>query len=157
MTRLSQSDFDMLRRNAPLVSIDFVIENNDGRVLVGKRANDPAREMWFVPGGRVLKDEYLDDAFRRLLKAELGESQELCPEKRSDAQFLGVYEHHYPAQENTQSGFSIHYIVLGYRIRARTTSSNVLPRSQHDRWEWMTKRELLTSKDVHENTKAYVR
>jgi colanic acid biosynthesis protein WcaH len=38
--------------NVPLVSVDLVIEHDDG-VLLGKRENEPAKNEWVVPGGTV--------------------------------------------------------------------------------------------------------
>ncbi|WP_188925660.1 NUDIX domain-containing protein [Shewanella algicola] len=58
--------------NTPLVSIDFVVYNQKGEVLLGKRNNRPAQGGWFVPGGRIKKDELMSAAFKRLAKNELG-------------------------------------------------------------------------------------
>jgi colanic acid biosynthesis protein WcaH len=35
------------------VSIDLIVRDADGRVLLGLRNNRPARDWWFVPGGIV--------------------------------------------------------------------------------------------------------
>lgn len=58
--------------HAPLVSIDLLVTDSQGRTLVGRRINPPAAASWFAPGGRVRKDETLDAAFLRLTEAELG-------------------------------------------------------------------------------------
>ena len=54
---LPLSTFKTVIASTPLISIDLVIKNNTGRILLGKRTNRPAQGFWFVPGGRVLKDE----------------------------------------------------------------------------------------------------
>lgn len=69
---LSQEDFATVVRSTPLISIDLIVENERGEFLLGKRTNRPAQGLWFVPGGRVQKDETLSDAFERLTLAELG-------------------------------------------------------------------------------------
>jgi len=42
---------------SPLVSIDLIVYNDKNKVLLGKRANRPAKDYWFVPGGRIRKNE----------------------------------------------------------------------------------------------------
>ncbi len=39
-------------KNAPLVSIDIIVKNKDGKILLGFRNNEPAKNTWFIPGGR---------------------------------------------------------------------------------------------------------
>jgi colanic acid biosynthesis protein WcaH len=45
--------FATVIRCAPLVSIDLVLRDPAGRVLVGCRNNEPARGMLFVPGSVI--------------------------------------------------------------------------------------------------------
>ncbi len=59
---LARDAFLAVVRDAPLVSIDLVLPDDVGRLLMGLRTNEPARGSWFVPGGRILKDEPLDEA-----------------------------------------------------------------------------------------------
>ncbi|GAM63316.1 GDP-mannose mannosyl hydrolase [Vibrio ishigakensis] len=106
MGKLSLEAFKSVVRNAPLVSIDLVVRNNKGEVLLGERTNRPAQGFWFVPGGRILKDESLEQAFSRLTLMELGKALKL-----TSARFHGVYEHFY--NDNfSEDDFSTHYVVL---------------------------------------------
>ncbi|HGU2589280.1 TPA: NUDIX domain-containing protein, partial [Escherichia coli] len=52
---LHSQDFATIVRSTPLISIDLIVENEFGEILLGKRINRPAQGYWFVPGGRVLK------------------------------------------------------------------------------------------------------
>ena len=59
----------------PIPTVDFVIvrtKNDKREFLLGKRSNKPYRGRWFVPGGRVLWGETLEEAAGRQLKRELG-------------------------------------------------------------------------------------
>jgi colanic acid biosynthesis protein WcaH len=145
--RLDRADFLQLLRNGPLVSLDLVVRDRDDRVLVGWRVNRPARDAWFVPGGRVYKDERLGDAFARITAAELGRALEL-----PDARPLGVFEHLYDDNGLDEPGVSTHYVVLAYELRAEALR---LPDAQHSTWRWMTAAELLSDPSVHPNTRAY--
>lgn len=146
--RLDRADFLQLVRTAPLVSVDLVVRDPAGRALVGWRVNRPARDAWFVPGGRVYKDERLDDAFRRITAAELGRASE-----RSAASFLGVFEHLYDDNGLDAPGVGTHYVVLAYGLHV--DGDFRLPDAQHSAWRWMTSAELLAEPAVHPNTRAY--
>jgi colanic acid biosynthesis protein WcaH len=144
---LSKDLFNTIVTHTPLISIDLIVENGAGEVLLGKRLNRPAQGYWFVPGGRVLKNETLDVAFVRLTQQELGVSL-----FRSDAVFHGVYEHLYE-DSFIAADVSTHYVVLAYRLKL--SQLNDLPKQQHGDYAWFSEDELLTDGLVHENTKAY--
>ena len=69
---LDKTQFQQIVAAMPLISIDLIVRNELGQVLLGRRLNRPAQGFWFVPGGRVRKDERLNDAFWRLTEEELG-------------------------------------------------------------------------------------
>jgi colanic acid biosynthesis protein WcaH len=71
---LDKETFSTVIESTPLVSIDLVIKNQQGQALLGQRLNRPAKGFWFVPGGRVLKNESLAAAFKRLTLDELGQN-----------------------------------------------------------------------------------
>lgn len=146
---LSTDDFATLVRLGPLVSIDLVVHDPAGCVLVGRRTNEPARGTWFVPGGSIQKGETLDVAFRRIAKAELGIDAE-----RADATFRGVYEHHYPTNFTGDPSFGTHYIVLAYELRLPSRPAP-LPADQHGDYRWLTAAEARDMPDLHPNTLAY--
>ncbi len=72
MMFLRQEDFATVVRSTPLVSLDFIVETVAAKALLGKRTNRPAQGYWFVPGGRVQKDETLEAAFERLTMRNWG-------------------------------------------------------------------------------------
>jgi colanic acid biosynthesis protein WcaH len=146
---LNKDEFAFVVRNAPLVSIDLIIRNPDQRVLVGLRTNEPAKGKWFVPGGVVRKYERLADAFARIVKAEIGLEASI-----GDAKFVGVYEHLYDSNVFREEGFGTHYVVLAYQLNLDHQPPLVSDR-QHSEFRWMTPAELISSPDVHQNTRAY--
>ncbi|MCA1922427.1 GDP-mannose mannosyl hydrolase [Buttiauxella noackiae] len=145
---LSAEDFATVVRATPLISIDLIVENQAGEFLLGQRTQRPAQNFWFVPGGRVQKDETLERAFARLTEAELGTSFTL-----PDGEFYGVWQHFY--NDNfSGADFSTHYIVLGFRLRV-DAEHLPLPKAQHSDYLWLTPEQLLAHDDVHENSRAY--
>jgi 8-oxo-dGTP diphosphatase len=62
----------------PVVGVGAVIVA-DGKVLIVKRAHDPRKGEWSLPGGRVELGETLVDALRREIKEETGLEIEVGP------------------------------------------------------------------------------
>lgn len=48
--------FKTVIESTPLVSIDLIVLNSEGKILLGKRLKHPAQGYWFVPRGRILKE-----------------------------------------------------------------------------------------------------
>lgn len=148
MLKLTGSLFSSIVANTPLISIDLVIKNCSGEVLLGLRTNRPALGKWFVPGGRICKDETINDAFGRLTREELGIAAPIA-----EGQFLGVYEHFYP-DNYSGDDFSTHYVVLGYQLTL-DLSLDKLPKEQHGNYRWWNQADLLKSEEVHIHSKWY--
>lgn len=154
MTKLSAEDFLNVVTNTPLVSIDFVIENDKNQYLVGKRINDPAKDYWFVPGGRIYKNETIKNAIARLMKEELA-----IDHFHGKYKLLGTYEHMYDTCFYKFNPYftSTHYIVLGIKIHITEDIDCIDILTQHSTYCWMNTHELITDPMVHDNTKNYFR
>jgi len=135
--------------SAPLVSIDLIVRNEEGHVLLGKRVNRPARGYWFVPGGSIRKNERIVDAFERISRDELGN-----PLEQKDARLVGIFEHFYDDNFLGEDNVSTHYVVMAYECRLDPAARIVLD-GQHSEVKWWNVEELLDSASVHVNTKAY--
>lgn len=144
---LPADTFKTIVEFTPLISMDLIVEDHNGNILLGKRNNPPAKDFWFVPGGRILKNETLENAFSRLTKNELN-----IDIPYNQAEFLGVYEHFY---EDSIFGndISTHYVVLAYKIRCNHLSQ--LPPEQHSEYSWLSKKDILEKENIHSNTKLY--
>jgi colanic acid biosynthesis protein WcaH len=103
--RLDDETFEQVVRSTPLCSIDLIIRDTDAHTLVGLRLGEPAKGYYFVPGGRIRKDERLADAFRRILAEETSIEAQL-----SDDKYLGVFERFYPTNRFGKPGFGTHYV-----------------------------------------------
>jgi colanic acid biosynthesis protein WcaH len=147
---IDRTTFIEVVKNALLVSIDFIICNPDNAVLLGLRTNQPAKNYWFVPGGRVRKNERIEQAFEWLSKEELGRKL-----SAHAAQFFGVFEHFYQENVYQESGFGTHYVVLAFSIKL-LESLRLTPIRQHCKFRWWNPEELLAYHYVHPYTKAYL-
>jgi colanic acid biosynthesis protein WcaH len=143
--------FRTVVRHAPLVAIDLILRDPAGAALLGYRTNRPAMHFWFVPGGRIGKDERLADAFARILEVETG-LKHLYDQTR----LLGAYEHLYDDNRFGEPGYGTHYVTLGMELKLAARPAIRID-DQHTQIAWMLPDELLSRADVHENTKAYFR
>ena len=147
--RLGPEEFLQVVELTPLVSIDLIVRDADGRVLLGRRTNEPAKGFWFVPGGRIHKDERIAAAFRRITAAELGKPFDIA-----SAKFIGVFEHLYPTNFAAKPGVGTHYVVLAYEL-VTSELPEELPADQHGEFEWFDVQRIIKTDSVHENTRAY--
>lgn len=146
---LDKETFATVIESTPLVSIDLVVKNKHGQALLGQRLNKPAKDFWFVPGGRILKDESMASAFKRLTLEELG--QEFTIEQ---AELLGPFDHFY--KDNVfGDDFTTHYVAIAY-VLTLDTELNQLPLNvQHNSYQWFELDSLLADNAVHQHTKWY--
>lgn len=144
---LDENIFKTIINSTPLISFDLIVSKDD-KYLLGKRKNNPAKDFWFVPGGRIYKGETLIDGFARVTYSELGSTFIYNP-----SDFMGVYEHFYP-NNFFNDEFPTHYIVLAQKINTyqKHLTFNY---EQHDDFLWLTKSEIIQMKNAHANTKAY--
>ena len=147
---LDKKTFAEVVRHTPLISIDLIVRNSSGKYLLGMRNNEPARNYWFVPGGRINKNEILDDAFSRISQKELGKIF-----KREGASFKGVYQHMYDTNFSQQGDFGTHYVVLAHVLDVGDYTP--VSDEQHEEYRWMSAEEILSDDMVHEYTKDYFR
>lgn len=110
---VSDEDWEGIVSNAPIVSVDLVVLTPDG-VVLGRRENEPAKGMWFVPGGRVQKGERLENTILRVARDELGVDVDV-------RERLGVYEHLYETSDVPGAGGK-HYVPVGFVVETDMTT-----------------------------------
>lgn len=146
---LDRKAFLHVVQHAPLISMDLLVPHQN-QLLMGRRINEPARGSWFVPGGRIRKNETLEHAFERLCQAELGLTLAL-----DQARLAGAFTHHYDSNFADAPGITTHYVVLAYQLPrgCLDPALTTLPPDQHDSYAWIgPQHEDLP---VHPNSGAY--
>lgn len=143
---IPESVWENIVRHVPIVSVDLVIQTPDG-VVLGKRANEPAKGEWFVPGGRIHKRERLTDAVDRVAAEELGVETVRIQES------LGAYEHIYDSGGADESGK--HYLANGFVVETDTTIDEMSLDDQHTDLRGFETGALPIS--LHEYSAAYLR
>ncbi len=67
---ISINEYNFIEKNVPIVTTDMLILKND-KILLCKRNNEPLKDVYYTPGGRVFKNENAGDAIKRKIKEEL--------------------------------------------------------------------------------------
>lgn len=111
----------------PFVCVDIVVKNGNSFLLV-KRRNQPAQGQWFLPGGRILKNEKLADAALRKLRQEAGLNGNI-------EKILGVDETMYP---KGPYGESIHSVNVVFLATTTALKNTVIIDDQSDEYQWYT-------------------
>ena len=110
--RLSDKEFDYVFSKVPRICVDLVIKTEKG-ILLTKRAIDPYKGQWHIPGGSIFFKETVEEAAKRIAMDELGLSIE-------PIRFLGVTEY---LKEGNQGRHSISIEILS-RIISGTIKLN---------------------------------
>ncbi len=126
--KIPEKVYREIRRQMPIVCIDVVI--TDGKkFLLGKRKNQPEKGKWWIPGGRILKNESLQDAAKRVLRQETGL-------KAKSMKFLGFDELlHSPGYF---TGMTAHNIAFVFEAKIGANAKVKLD-SQNSKARWFSK------------------
>lgn len=112
---------------APQVAVGAIIQR-DGELLMVKRAQEPAAELWSIPGGRVEAGELLADALRREVLEETGLSVEV-------GELAGILE---------VPGTELHYVILDYFVTISGDDTTPRPGSDVSDARWVPLADIAT-------------
>lgn len=117
---IEQKIYNEIKKIFPLNAVELLVLNQMNEVLMVKRENEPAKNKWWIPGGRVWFAEGREDAVKRLLKNECGIDKYILHESE-------MFEY---AVKNHSENYQQHIIstvykvkISGYEIRLDSQSS----------------------------------
>ena len=135
--------------NQPVVGVGGVIVK-DGSAVIIKRANDPYKGQWSIPGGRVELGESLADALRRELREETGLDVEV-------GQLIEVFER---IQWDDSTGAATaatlryHFVIVDYLCRC--VGGDLRAGDDAEAAAWVTSEEL-DQYEMRESAVAVIR
>ena len=111
----------------PMCCVDIVVLHQ-GRVLLVKRDREPAKNEWWFPGGRILKNERLEKAVKRKAKEEVGLDVEVVRK-------IGAYETLFK-ESAIRAKTGTHTVNIVYVVKPK----NPLVRldKDHTAWKWIS-------------------
>jgi ADP-ribose pyrophosphatase YjhB (NUDIX family) len=69
---LSKAEFDAIYAKVPRLTVEIIVKNDEGAIFLTKRAAEPCKGKWHIPGGTVQFGEPMIEAVKRIAKRELG-------------------------------------------------------------------------------------
>lgn len=118
--------FQQFRKHMPIASVD-ILTLHEGQLLLMLRNNEPGKNLWFVPGGRVRFGETLKHAAIRKLREETGLSAIRIEKK-------GVMSHFWP---------QAHYVSTFFV--ADVADNSVKLNDEHRDYRWIS----MVGDDIH--------
>ncbi len=150
--KLSENIWKQCVNSMPIFGIDLLIFCLNRGLLMGRRSNNPAKDKFFVPGGRVYKNEKMSDAFNRILTSEtnLNFSYE-------ESISIGLYEHFYDVSNWSSKECSTHYIIEARFIEIQPTHLDfkINLSEQHSNFKWVSLDDS-NLEDIHLYSKLYL-
>ncbi len=147
---LDKNLWKIIVENMPIPAKDLLFYSKNKGLLMGKRMNKPAKNYYFVPGGRVFKNESRNDAIKRISIQEVDLS--IDPEECFS---IGVYDHYYDDSiwENTK--ITTHYIIEAILIPIKDNQKIFNVDSQHSEFIWINQTNV-DNLNVHKYSKKYL-
>ena len=69
---LSKKEFDTIYSKVPRLTVEIVVKNPANEIYLTKRAIEPCKGQWHLPGGTVRFGEPMTNAIQRIANRELG-------------------------------------------------------------------------------------
>jgi 8-oxo-dGTP diphosphatase len=129
--------------SGPVVGVGGVVVR-EGRALIVKRAHEPRRGEWSIPGGAVEVGERLTDAVRRELREETGLEVEVG----------GVLELFDRIHHDSDGRVRYHFVIVDYLCHA--PNGDAVAGTDAEAVAWVTADELFAY-GVNEHAAAVVR
>ncbi len=98
-------------RNFPLCCVDVVVRHR-GRVLLVRREEPPSKGLWWFLGGRLLKNERLGEAAKRIARTEAGLGVDAV-------RTIGFYEVWFPTGPAPHLADGYHNLLAAILVRPR--------------------------------------
>ncbi|MGP0089943.1 MAG: NUDIX domain-containing protein [Xanthobacteraceae bacterium] len=124
--KLPVDEYRKILSSVPIVCVDCVVVNERRQILLVKRANEPLKGEFWVPGGRVHKGERLVAAVHRKMREELGVDVEIIEN-------IGFFEEFFDKTAESAIG-GVHTISIVYLVRPKNYDFKLDDQSAE--WAW---------------------
>ncbi len=124
--KIPESLYKEILKNIPICCVDLVIQSEKGVLLV-YRKNEPAKNTWWLPGGRIIKNEKMEDAVLRKAFEETGLKVQIKNK-------IGVYETLFDKNPFNDPSFGAHSVNICFLVEALNQEVKLDNQSSEFRW-----------------------
>lgn len=135
---IPQNLYEEILKVLPIPAVDLIVENEQGKLLLVRRANEPAKGQWWFPGGRVHFMETRLQAVNRKLQEECG----LKAEKVTEVDTFDVI-----VERSDAASVKLHGITTLFHVQVGSQVDFVLD-EQNSEADWRLPKEWLQL-DLH--------
>lgn len=134
---IEQGTYNKILENMPIPCVDVIVKHNS-RILFLKRNNEPEKDKWWLPGGRILKGEKSSTSAKRKVKEETGLNVRVI-------KMVGITE---TVFDKGPGGIPSHTINLTY-LAELINYDKIELNKDHSQYSWLEK----APEDCHEEIK----
>lgn len=131
----------------PILTVDLILQDRDQKFILVKRTNEPLKNMFWTPGGRILKGEMCTDAAVRKCKEEIG-----LDTIKSNWEFLGILEDNYRSN-NFNLECSTHTVSMVLQHQPLIDKENIILDNQSSEFKSDS---MLPTEFIHHFSKSLV-
>lgn len=150
--RLSKEDYAKMTRKAPIPCVECVPVQKDGKVLLGYRTDEPAKDTFYTIGGGIIAGESFEEAAARVGSRELDLDIDPQRFRRAGSEISQVW-----ANNPTGAKGGIHGItwVMYFDITEDEANDIVMDES-HSRLKWVDPERYIHSSECHPVLRKYL-
>ncbi len=124
---IPEEEYQRIINILPILCVDAVIINEKGEYLLVKRNNDPLKDEYWVPGGRVMHMETVENAMNRILNKEIGGGAD-------ELLFFGIYQDVF-SNNSFQEEANYHTLSVVFMVKLKG-KDNIKLDSQSSTYKW---------------------
>lgn len=123
--------YEKIIEHIPIPCIDFVLLHQ-GKVLLTLRTQEPEKGKWWVQGGRIFKNESLQEALQRLARREIGSDVKILKQ-------IGAYDYFSKVSVFPQVKSGTHCVVVCFLVEPKEKNFSLRMDKTHSEGKWIGK------------------
>lgn len=127
--KIPDEEYVKILRYMPVCCVDLVIHHK-GKVLLVYRRRDPAKNKWWLPGGRIYKNEKFEEAAYRKAIEETGLKIKIKKK-------LGSYDYFDKKSSFKQIKNGVHTPVIGFLVETVKENQPIKIDSTSSDYKWI--------------------
>ena len=122
---IPQDLYDKILNTMPIICVDGIIQKGDSTLLL-LRDNEPEKDNWWFPGGRVIKGETLENAVIRKVKEETG----------LECEVLSMFDITQTSFTTGPNNIPVHTINVCFTLKIKSGTLSL--DGEHKTYDWFT-------------------